>query len=156
MTSSSYFSANFTHLTFLFLFQFDSVMGRLFKLRVFFLLVATNLSAYPITIISTFDTQKRIFLLVEFTLVLSFYYVNCLMSEILEWANCRIRRSVYQSAWYRMCPAARRMMLMFLRRTQASHHIRTLGGMVVLGNVNCMKKIKVIGSFIRFVNMKKT
>ncbi|KAL1458660.1 hypothetical protein WDU94_008791 [Cyamophila willieti] len=132
---------------------FDSVAGQLMNTRVILLLVATSLSACPITILSQFDVNKQGLMLGECIIVLSFYGYNCLLSEILEWANCRIERDVYQNKWYTLCPEARRMMCMFLRRTQRPHYIRNLGGLVVLGNENLWKTIKLMYSFIRFVNL---
>ncbi|KAL1458516.1 hypothetical protein WDU94_008658 [Cyamophila willieti] len=134
---------------------FDNVTGTSINVRIILLIIITCLSAYPVTTLSQFSVQRQGFLIIEFSLMLSFYYYNCIMSEVLEWANCRLRTSIYQSKWYDMCPEAQRMMLMFLQRTQRPHYIRSLGGMVVLGNENFLRTINMIYSFIRFVNLKK-
>uniref|UniRef100_A0A8D8Z898 Uncharacterized protein n=1 Tax=Cacopsylla melanoneura TaxID=428564 RepID=A0A8D8Z898_9HEMI len=130
-------------------------MNRNIRFRVILILIATSLSAYPITNLSRFDSQEQALFVAEFILTLSFYYCNCLMSESLDWANSRLQQSIYQNNWYNMCPEARRMLVMLMRQTQRPHHLKTLGGMVVLGNVHFMKTLKLIYSFIRFVNVKK-
>uniref|UniRef100_A0A8D9AHM8 Uncharacterized protein n=1 Tax=Cacopsylla melanoneura TaxID=428564 RepID=A0A8D9AHM8_9HEMI len=78
------------------------------------------LLSYPISKLSQFDDVLLVeyYLLVEFLLSVSVFCYSCIISEVLEWANRRIRRSIYASNWYEMCPEAQRMMLMFLRRTQ--------------------------------------
>ncbi|KAL1464473.1 hypothetical protein WDU94_004119 [Cyamophila willieti] len=134
---------------------FDSVMARNIQFRVIIILIITSLSAYPITLLSQFDSEKNVQFIAEFILILSYYYFNCSMSENLDRCNSLIGHSVYQSNWYAMCPEARRMMVMFMRQTQRPQHIRTLGGMVALGNVNFMNTLKFLYNFIRFVRIMK-
>ncbi|KAL1464474.1 hypothetical protein WDU94_004120 [Cyamophila willieti] len=134
---------------------FDSVMARNIQFRVIIILIITGLSAYPITLLSQFDGQKNVQFIAEFILILSYYYFICSMSENLDRCSSLIGHSVYQSNWYAMCPEARRMMLMFMRQTQRPQHIRTLGGMVELGNVNFMNTLKFLYNFIRFVRIMK-
>ncbi|KAL1458515.1 hypothetical protein WDU94_008657 [Cyamophila willieti] len=132
---------------------FDSVTERNYRFRMLLLLVITFVSGYPISILSEFNARQRSVLLAEFAIGFWSYYYNCIMSEVLEWANCRIRTSIYQSKWYEMCPEAQRMMLMFLRRTQRPHYICSLGGMLVLGHEIFI--VKNLVSFIRFINLRK-
>ncbi|KAL1460894.1 hypothetical protein WDU94_012830 [Cyamophila willieti] len=134
---------------------FNSVMDKTIGIRIILILMATSFSAYPMTLISRFEHRDQALIVAEFILTLSFYYYNCLMSETLDWSNSLLRQSIYQNKWYNMCPEARRMLLMLMRQTQRPHHMKTLGGMVVLGNVNFMKTLKVIYTFIRFVNLTK-
>uniref|UniRef100_A0A8D8RSK0 Uncharacterized protein n=1 Tax=Cacopsylla melanoneura TaxID=428564 RepID=A0A8D8RSK0_9HEMI len=101
----------------MFPFQFDSVSGKQFDTRLILLFFTVCLASYPITILSQFDFERQCIVLVEFVMIFGAHFVNCAMSEVLEWGNCRIRQSVYQSHWYKMCPEAQRMILMFLRCT---------------------------------------
>ncbi|KAL1448482.1 hypothetical protein WDU94_012314 [Cyamophila willieti] len=111
--------------------------------------------AYAMTILSQFDIQNDLHLIFESFIILCVVYTDCFMSEVLERANERIRHGINQSTWYEMCPEAQRMMLMFLRRTQGPHHIRCLGGMVILGNEIFLKYLKTVYSVVRVFDLKK-
>ncbi|KAL1459610.1 hypothetical protein WDU94_011574 [Cyamophila willieti] len=132
---------------------YDSVTRKQIDLRVLILFSTVCISSFSITILSRFNLDKQCFLLAEFILIFGYYYFSCMISEILEWANCRIRRSAYNSAWYEMCPEAQRMMLMLIRRTQKPHYTRSLAGIVVLCNESFVKSLKTVYTFIRFVNL---
>ncbi|KAL1450061.1 hypothetical protein WDU94_002518 [Cyamophila willieti] len=134
---------------------YDYISQNTTTLRALLLLIITSISSYVISVLSEFDSQKGSVLLVEFILILSCFYFLCILSEILEWMNCRIRRSIYQSQWYRMAPEAQRMMVMFLRRTQRPHYVRILHGMIVLGNVVFVRTLKMIFSFVQCVHISR-
>lgn len=88
---------------------------------------------------------------------MTFYFYINLMSQSLEWSQTRICRAAYKSRWYTMCPEAKRSLLMFLRRTQRRDFMRPLNGMMVLGTRHFMKLLKLIYSFIGFMqSMKKS
>ncbi|KAL1459190.1 hypothetical protein WDU94_011197 [Cyamophila willieti] len=133
---------------------YDHISQDTTTLRVVFLLLMTSISSYIISVLSEFDNKKgSLIIIIEFIFTLSFFYIICIMSEIFEWANCHIRRSIYQSQWYRMAPEAQRMMLMFLRRTQRPHYVRILYGMVVLGNEVFLRTLKMVFSFVQCVKI---
>ncbi|KAL1453564.1 hypothetical protein WDU94_009895 [Cyamophila willieti] len=137
--------------------SYDSITRGHFDFRAVVYFSTVCLSTYNITVLSHFDFQRQSYLVVEFFMVISVYYGECFVSEVFEWANERIRRSIYQSNWYEMCPEAQRMMMVFLALTQRPHHIRCLGGMVILGNENfvkCMKSVYSVIQFAHIVNKK--
>ncbi|KAL1463421.1 hypothetical protein WDU94_015172 [Cyamophila willieti] len=133
----------------------DSVTRSQINVRVLIMFSTLCFSSYPITLLTQFDLGRQFSLLIEFLLIFGYYYFTCFLSETLEWANCRLRRSIYQSKWYEMSPEAQRMVLMFLKRTQKPHYMHALGGTAILGNESFVKSLKTVYSFMRFVHISK-
>ncbi|KAI5706915.1 hypothetical protein M8J75_012548 [Diaphorina citri] len=137
--------------------QFDDIFKVSFRYRVLITTALTALNILQVMSLDLLPPQERVMVINQAIMSMTFYFYINLMSQSLEWSQTRICRAAYKSRWYTMCPEAKRSLLMFLRRTQRRDFMRPLNGMMVLGTRHFMKLLKLIYSFIGFMqSMKKS